>query len=72
MYALMEREVFIRARKADNELVEKAAKVAAAEFKKNAGFTVETEIDTDNPLGAERYRRFGLERQTLMAVLGES
>jgi len=44
MYALMEREVFIRARKADNELVEKAAKVAAAEFKKNAGFTVETEI----------------------------
>lgn len=50
----MEKAVFIRARKVDNELVEKAAKEAAAEFEKAAGFTVETEIDGDNPLGAER------------------
>lgn len=51
----MEKELFIRARKTDVELVEKAAKDAAAEFKKNAGFPVETEIDTDRPLGADRY-----------------
>jgi hypothetical protein len=55
MYALMEKELFIRARKTDVELVEKAAKDAAAEFEKNAGFPVETEIDTDSPLGADRY-----------------
>jgi hypothetical protein len=50
----MEKAVFIRARKADNELVEKASKEAAAEFEKMAGFRIETEIDSDNPLGAER------------------
>lgn len=55
MYALMERELFIRARKTDFELVEKAAKDAAAEFEKNAGFAVETEVDADRPLGADRY-----------------
>jgi hypothetical protein len=55
MYALMEKELFIRARKTDVELVEKAAKDAAAEFEKNAGFPVETEIDADSPLGADRY-----------------
>lgn len=55
MYALMEKELFIRARKADGEIVEKAAKEAAAEFEKAAGFVVETEIDTDRPLGGERY-----------------
>jgi len=55
MYAVMDRTIFIRARKADNELVEKAAKAAAAEFEKNAGFSVATEIDADNPLGAETF-----------------
>ena len=55
MYALMEKELFIRARTTDVELVEKAAKDAAAEFEKNAGFLIETEIDTDRPLGVDRY-----------------
>jgi ATP synthase (E/31 kDa) subunit len=55
MYALMEKELFIRARKVDAEIVEKAAKEASAEFEKAAGFAVETEIDADRPLGAERY-----------------
>jgi len=53
LYALMEKAVFIRARKADNDLVENASKEAAAEFEKTAGFPIETEIDADNPLGAE-------------------
>jgi ATP synthase (E/31 kDa) subunit len=53
MYALMDKTIFIRARKADNDLVEKAAKAAAAEFEKNAGFSVATEIDSDRPLGAD-------------------
>jgi hypothetical protein len=51
----MEKELFIRARKTDVELVEKAAKDAAVEFEKNAGFAVETEIDADSPLGEDRY-----------------
>ena len=55
MYALMEKELFIRARKTDVELVEKAANDAATEFKKSAGFVVETEIDADRPLGEDRY-----------------
>jgi hypothetical protein len=50
----MEKAVFIQARKVDNELVDKASKEAAAEFKKTAGFPIEMEIDSDNPLGAER------------------
>jgi hypothetical protein len=54
MYALMDKELFIRARKADTELVEKAAKEAAAEFEKNAGYIVEIEIDKDLPLGDDR------------------
>jgi phenylalanyl-tRNA synthetase beta subunit len=54
MYALMDKELFIRCRKVDSELVEKAAKEAATEFEKNAGYAVETEIDTDSPLGADR------------------
>ena len=55
MYALMERELFIRARKADTEIVDRAAKAAAKEFEKASGVTVETEVDADRPLGAERY-----------------
>lgn len=50
----MDKELFIRARKQDVKLVEKAAKEAAAEFEKTAGYTVETEIDTDSPLGPDR------------------
>ena len=55
MYAIMEKELFIRARTADAEIVERAAKAAASEFEKNAGYIVETEVDLDRPLGAERY-----------------
>jgi hypothetical protein len=55
MYALMEKDLIIRARKADVEIVEKAAKDAAAEFEKAAGFSVETEVDLDGPLSAQRY-----------------
>ena len=51
----MEKELFIRARQVDFEVVEQAAKEAAAEFEKNAGFAVETGIDTDSPLGADRH-----------------
>jgi V-type H+-transporting ATPase subunit E len=55
MYALMEKELFIRARKSDAEIVDRAAKAAAKEFEKASGISVETEVDTDRPLGAERY-----------------
>jgi len=55
MYALMDSELFIRCRKVDTDVVEKAAKEAAAEFEKQAGFAVETEIDSDSPLPAERF-----------------
>jgi V-type H+-transporting ATPase subunit E len=55
MYALMEKELFIRARKADAEIVDRAAKAAAKEFERASGIAVETEVDADRPLGAERY-----------------
>jgi V-type H+-transporting ATPase subunit E len=55
MYALMEKELFIRARQADAEIVDRAAKAAAKEFEKASGIAVETEVDADRPLGAERY-----------------
>jgi len=51
----MDKEVFIRARKVDYDLVETVAKEAAAEFEKNSGYAVEAEIDTDGPLESERY-----------------
>jgi hypothetical protein len=54
MYALMDKELFIRARKSDVELIEKAAKEAATEFEKTSGFKVEIEVETDNPLDADR------------------
>lgn len=50
----MDKELFIQCRKADVEIVQEAVKEAAAEFEKNAGYSVETEIDTDSPLPAER------------------
>jgi V-type H+-transporting ATPase subunit E len=57
MYALMEKELFIRARKADAEIADRAAKAAAKEFERASGIAVETEVDADRPLGAERYER---------------
>ena len=66
MYALMEKELFVRARKADADIAARAAKAAAEEFEQAAGFAVETELDTDRPLGAERYR-FILESLTASA-----
>jgi V-type H+-transporting ATPase subunit E len=51
----MDKELFIRAREADFDLVETASKEAAAEFEKTAGYSIETEVDKDSPLGADRY-----------------
>ena len=51
----MDKELFIQCRKADVEIVQEAVKEAAEEFETNAGYSVETEIDTDSPLPAERY-----------------
>jgi hypothetical protein len=50
----MDKEVFIQAREADVEIVKKAVKQAEEEFEKNAGYTLETEIDTERSLPAER------------------
>jgi len=55
MYALMEKELFIRARRADAEIADRAAKAAAKEFERASGIAVETEVDADRPLGSERY-----------------
>jgi V-type H+-transporting ATPase subunit E len=55
LYAIMDREVFVRARKADGELVERAMKEANEEFEKEAGYKCDVELDTDSPLPAERY-----------------
>jgi V-type H+-transporting ATPase subunit E len=51
----MDKELFIRAREADFDLVETASKEAAAEFEKTAGYSIETEVDKDSPLGTDRY-----------------
>ena len=51
----METELFIRCREADIELVEESSKSAAAEFEKQVGFSVETEIERDHPLEAGRF-----------------
>jgi len=51
----MDRELFIRCRKADTEVVQKAAVEAAEIFENEAGFPVETEVDADSPLPAERF-----------------
>jgi hypothetical protein len=55
MYNLMDKELFVRCRKADTDAVDKAAKEAAKIFEDEAGFPVETEIDADSPLPAERF-----------------
>ena len=57
----MDKEVFIQARKADIEMVKDAAKEASEEFEKNAGYVVETEIDTDSQMYSDlgnRYQRW--------------
>ena len=50
----MDKELFIQARKADIELVKDAAKEAAEEFEKNAGYALEIEVDTECQLPSER------------------
>ena len=50
MYVLMEKELFIRARKADADIAARTAKVAAKESEQAAGFAVETEIDMTDRL----------------------
>jgi hypothetical protein len=51
----MDKELFIQTRKADMDIVKDAAKEAAEEFEKNAGYAVEIEVDTESELPAERY-----------------
>ena len=55
MYSIIDKEIFIRAREEDIELIEAAAEIAAAEFEQTAGFHVETEIDYDNCLGSHGF-----------------
>lgn len=50
----MDKEIFIQARKADIEMVNAAVKGASEEFERNAGYAVETEIDTDSQQPSER------------------
>lgn len=50
----MDKELFIQTRKADIDMVKDAAKEAAEEFEKNAGYTVEIEVDTESQLPSER------------------
>ena len=51
----MDKELFIQARKADIDIVKEAAREASEEFEKNAGYAVETEVDTESEFPAERY-----------------
>jgi len=53
-YALMDKELFIQCRKEDVDLVKEAVKEAEEEFEKTAGYSIETEIDTERSLPAER------------------
>jgi V-type H+-transporting ATPase subunit E len=53
LYALSESKAYVRARKADYDLVKKAADAAQTEYKKNTGKDVEIEIDESNPQPAE-------------------
>ena len=52
----MDKQIFVRARRADFDLVEKAGKAAAQEFEKKAGYPIEVDIDTDGPLDSERFQ----------------
>jgi len=53
-YALMDKELFIQCHKEDIDLIKEAVKEAEEEFEKNAGYSIETEIDTERSLPAER------------------
>lgn len=55
MYLLNEKKVGVRCRKQDKDEVEKAAKEAAEEYKKNLDLEVETWIDEDNALPDDSY-----------------
>ena len=53
MYLLCEKKLAVKCRKADKAKVEKAAKSASEEFKKNVGFDVEVVIDEKDFLPEE-------------------
>jgi len=50
----MDKELLIRARQADENLVMKVGNDAADEFEKNAGFAIEIGIDDESPLPPDR------------------
>lgn len=45
----MEKEVTIRCRKSDSELVQKAKDAATSDFKENAGFDINLNVTEDLP-----------------------
>lgn len=49
LYTIMEKDVTIRCRKSDSELVKKARDEASTEFKENAGFDIKLEVVEDLP-----------------------
>ncbi|TGJ82833.1 hypothetical protein E0Z10_g5930 [Xylaria hypoxylon] len=53
MYALSEDEVTVRARKADSDVVKKAAKEAEEEYQKETGNSSKVKLDEGNTLPAE-------------------
>ncbi|KAF2965410.1 hypothetical protein GQX73_g8159 [Xylaria multiplex] len=53
MYALNEDEVSVRARKADNDVVKKAAKQAEEEYQKETGKSSKVKLDEQDPLPSE-------------------
>ncbi|RWA14135.1 hypothetical protein EKO27_g986 [Xylaria grammica] len=53
MYALNEDEVTVRARKADSDVLKKAAKEAEEEYQKETGKSSKVKLDEEDPLPAE-------------------
>lgn len=49
LYTIMEKDVTIRCRKSDSDLVKKAKDEASKDFKENAGFDIKLEIAEDLP-----------------------
>ena len=47
LYTIMEKDIKISGRKKDSKLVQKAAEDAAAEFEKEAGFTLKFAVDDE-------------------------
>ena len=66
MYALMDKQIYVRARRADFDLVEKAGKAAAQEFEEKAGYPIAVDVDIDGPLDSGG---FTLYSSRLMLVL---